>query len=387
MLAVSAAQAALEHVGRSQKRDAHAVAELAAAVRIVASRPGFLQADGAAFDNACMCVAGYTRAMLSAMKRGTWAATAAGVDFPTSSDALAAAAYLRECSQAVLAVNIHDAAVASTLRTSACAVSALNALLRVAHDGDAAVAASLLDGVVGGENDVRLALALTAELKNRVAAPLLGAEKISHEVEGLYQQASAAFEASFSPQTGEGAVQMPQGEAVAPREAYCSVLLSFAATYQDMPRAQPADRAFPESMRVSQSHVYIPPAAAVSAPSAITGIECPPVRARKVAVMCLDRALRINRKLYPEDRNNLKATALLRGLGCCYADAKDYIYATGMFNSALRAVEANFGRVSEEYLEVLRLQEHTQRRLKNDKEADATAHTITVLADDVSKIE
>jgi len=97
--------------------------------------------------------------------------------------------------------------------------------------------------------------------------------------------------------------------------------------------------------------------------------------ARKRSADFLQRGLKLHRLLFEHDPNNFKAGWLLVTLACLYADGRDFLSATGLFNKANTAIVENYGSNSEEFLRFLRL-ELAFLRGANSREAEARQRHI-----------
>jgi hypothetical protein len=238
-----------------------------------------------------------------------------------------------------------------------------------------------------GSNEVekRLVETVKCEIMVRAYGHAWGRDAVDSEVEAAYHRLQDWFTQHFEPNKPEGAATMDATRRILLRDGYSMFLLSFASMYQELPRMDPNDQSFAPGTRLSTSpFVHVPcaatdPAQIVRLKTTGTCLPCGTQRARKLATAYADRALRVNRKIFPTARNNSRAAAALRSLGVCFTDVRDYLYASGMFNSAERAFEELYGRVSEENIELLQLTHRMQVVLKNDREAEATFHKLQAI--------
>ncbi|KAG5512394.1 hypothetical protein GH5_08244 [Leishmania sp. Ghana 2012 LV757] len=93
----------------------------------------------------------------------------------------------------------------------------------------------------------------------------------------------------------------------------------------------------------------------------------------------LDRALRLNRMLYPDFRQNAPAAATLMTMACMYADTRDYLYATGLFESAKKALVYNFGDTSLEHVFLQKLRYEFLAGVGSEQEAKTASHEVVHL--------
>jgi hypothetical protein len=393
-VAVAASVAATQKPTASRYSDFRLCVALTPAVRAVAKDTAMLSATPEAFDAGCFCVASYARAMTNQLMRGEWGrspvlAAALGMDVAatTGPNALATP---REAMNAVEALQVACLAharsggpdLAFSFRSTYNKLAALAALLQVEHNNDSASALDLLEPLrrFKGANEIEkhLVETLACELRLRAYGHAWGRDAVDSEVESQYHLLQDWFTQHFTPWKPEGAVEMPPGDRVLLRDAYSMMQLSMAGMYQELPRMDAADQTFPLGARLYPSpFVHVPcasqdPSVVVNLKSAGTCIPCATQRAQKLATAYADRAMRINRKIFPDSRNNARAASALRALAINFTDVRDYLYASGMFNSAERTFEALYGRASEEMIELLMLQHRMQTVLKNDREAEAT---------------
>lgn len=92
-----------------------------------------------------------------------------------------------------------------------------------------------------------------------------------------------------------------------------------------------------------------PPLLSLDCPSLITFSDSSRLRpfsveeARRMAGVLLKRALELVRALYPDDRDHPLAVQILTAMACLYADTRDYLYASGLFESARRGTYMHYG--------------------------------------------
>lgn len=225
-----------------------------------------------------------------------------------------------------------------------------------------------------------LLLTLRAEALQVLAAQPQKEEQLNLAVKEAYDAALGFFELQFVG-GGEAAVEAKDRDTL--RDAYTSALLA-AGNYLICsvrpPPATPPEEPMFLGMQLSSS---LPFTRAVevavvdaSVPAEMMAIE--EKIAKRKAQMYLERALKINRKV-AEDTQNAKAGWILRSLACLYAELKDYLYASGLFNSSLKIMQSTYGERSLEAIGVLKLMERFQRIIGSQKEAEVTQRQIEQL--------
>ncbi|KPA73647.1 putative mitochondrial hypothetical protein [Leptomonas pyrrhocoris] len=90
----------------------------------------------------------------------------------------------------------------------------------------------------------------------------------------------------------------------------------------------------------------------------------------------LDKALKLNRMLHPELRQNPTAASTLLAMACMYADTRDYLYATGLFESAKKAVVQVYGEASLEHVLVQKLRYEFLAGVGSEQEAKTASHEV-----------
>ncbi|EPY23783.1 hypothetical protein STCU_07458 [Strigomonas culicis] len=100
---------------------------------------------------------------------------------------------------------------------------------------------------------------------------------------------------------------------------------------------------------------------------------------RRRAGEALERALQLNRGLLPEQRHNAPAAATLQAMACLYADTRDYLYATGLFETANKTVAEVYGPTSLEQAHVHKLRYEFLAGVGSEEEAKAASHEVVHL--------
>lgn len=99
--------------------------------------------------------------------------------------------------------------------------------------------------------------------------------------------------------------------------------------------------------------------------------------ARRMAGVLLKRALELVRGLYPDDRDHPLAIQILSTMACLYADTRDYLYASGLFESARRGTYVCYGGpLSIESIFLNKLRYEFLAGVGSEEEAKTAAHEI-----------
>lgn len=403
-VAVAGAIGATEKPTSNKYQDFRLCVNLAPAVRAIAKDTAIhAKNDSGSFDAACMVVSSYTRAMTNQLMRGEWhsvqtLADSTGISIPatcnvanflpTPGEVLSAVESL-QLSCMNLARSEPDEQGAISYRSTYNKLVGLGALLQIEHNNDASAAIDMITPLfrLKGSNEIEKHMidGLKVELMRRAYGFAWGKDAVDSEVEAAYHRSQDFFTQYFRPDTPEGAVEMDPTKRVMLRDSYSMYLLSMSTMYSEIPHLDTAEQSWTPAMRergIALSPYVNVPCAELDQSKVVrlkttgTCIPCAARRGKKLATAYADRAMRINRKIFPERRNNTRAAASLRQLAICFTDVRDYLYASGMFNSTARTYEEIYGRVSEEHLEVLEKAQYMQDLLKNDKEAAATKNKI-----------
>ncbi|CAD2222659.1 hypothetical protein, conserved [Angomonas deanei] len=97
---------------------------------------------------------------------------------------------------------------------------------------------------------------------------------------------------------------------------------------------------------------------------------------RSVTHHALERALTLNRGLFPEQRQNNGAAHILQSMASLYADTRDYLHATGLYESALKTLVEQYGAHSLEVVHLHRLRYEFLSGVGSEEEAKAASHEI-----------
>ncbi|KAG5511925.1 hypothetical protein JKF63_07750 [Porcisia hertigi] len=167
-------------------------------------------------------------------------------------------------------------------------------------------------------------------------------------------------------------------------EAYACCLRSYATFLLGAPR--------PRAKSTRDSPVFLPKQLfslnallTVATPSSLVFSdvrnvsELPLETCRRRTGEALDRALKLNRMLHPDFRKNALAASTLLTMACMYADTRDYLYATGLFESAHKAVTFNFGDTSLEHVLLQKLRYEFLAGVGSEQEAKTASHEVVHL--------
>lgn len=162
-------------------------------------------------------------------------------------------------------------------------------------------------------------------------------------------------------------------------DSYCTCLLSVANFFLSMPHPSADKACFTHQLRFTTSPVVttrtaVRPHADISEKQPLTLHN-----ARKRAQRCLERALKVNRRIFPTQPNNAKAGYLLLSLACLYADLKDYLFSVGLFNKAGPCFLENYGPHSDEYMLFLMLEAQCLKALGSGKESESRYEKIAAI--------
>ncbi|CCW69729.1 unnamed protein product [Phytomonas sp. Hart1] len=99
-------------------------------------------------------------------------------------------------------------------------------------------------------------------------------------------------------------------------------------------------------------------------------------KCRRLTGEAFDRALKVNRMVFSEYKNNAQAGWILLGMACMYADMRDYLYATGLFESAGKCIEQNYGATSMEMGLMQKLRYEFLAGVGSEEEAKGASHSV-----------
>ncbi len=164
-------------------------------------------------------------------------------------------------------------------------------------------------------------------------------------------------------------------------DAYSTCLLSSANFFLSMPQPDAAKAAFTHRIRFSPSPLVTAMAGGTAAKTSEVqerqGLTLH--NARKRALRCLERALKVNRKLFPDHPTNAKAGQILLSMACLYADMRDYLFSVGLFNKAGPCFLESYGPHSDEYMHFLELEAQCLKSLGSGKESESRYEKISAI--------
>lgn len=221
-------------------------------------------------------------------------------------------------------------------------------------------------------------------------------EIVDEKVMFNFQQACEFYSNKFTTPTEEDGImkldaesrstytkQQTQSEDFIMREAYTTCLLSYGNFMLSNPRTNPKETIFPKGEVFTRNAIL-----SVASGSDIIFDDChraSPMsiaQSRKHCQAAFDRALKLNRLLHPDYKNNEKAGWLLLSMACGFGDLRDYLYATGLFSNATNVFRERYGDASDEMLYLLRLEERMLNGMGSSKEAETRRNKITSLLEE-----
>ncbi|TPP52947.1 hypothetical protein CGC20_27365 [Leishmania donovani] len=246
----------------------------------------------------------------------------------------------------------------------------------------------LLDGLKERTHEPELGLymLLQAEIAARVFDWDVAPGQVDGDVVNMFTDA-AGYYADPPNTTLDGDAIMSESKLAEQRfevEAYTCCLRSYAAFLLGAPR--------PKATTTRDSPVFLAkqlfslnPLLTVATSSSLifsdvrNVSELPLDMCRRRTGDALDRALKLNRMLYPDFRQNAPAASTLMTMACMYADTRDYLYATGLFESANKAVTYNFGDTSLEHVFLQKLRYEFLAGVGSEQEAKTASHEVVHL--------
>lgn len=246
----------------------------------------------------------------------------------------------------------------------------------------------LLDGLKARTHEPELGLymLLQAEIAARVFGWDMAPGQVDGDVVNMFTDA-AGYYADPPNTTLDGDAIMSERKLAEQRfeaEAYTCCLRSYAAFLLGAPRPK-ATTTRDSPVFLSKQLFSLNPLLTVATPSSLifsdvrNVSELPLDMCRRRTGEALDRALKLNRMLYPDFRKNAPAAATLMTMACMYADTRDYLYATGLFESANKAVTCNFGDTSLEHVFLQKLRYEFLAGVGSEQEAKTASHEVVHL--------
>nr|CCC51306.1 conserved hypothetical protein [Trypanosoma vivax Y486] len=246
----------------------------------------------------------------------------------------------------------------------------------------------ILEGLTVRKQEPELGLFMLAqaEIAARVFDWSLPPNEVDMGVIGMFEAAAKFYSSPCNTALNADGIMSTENldERRFEAEAYVSCMLSYGTFMLNAPR--------PPGKSSREKPVFLPkqvfstsPIATVATSSDIiyTDVQQPaPMTVevtRKRAGEALERGLSLNRQLFPEQKQNPKAAWTLLSMASLYADTRDYLYATGLFASAEKAVVENYGSASLERLLVLKLRYEFLAGVGSEQEAKVAAHEVVQL--------
>mmetsp|Transcript_13874 Transcript_13874/g.43184 ORF Transcript_13874/g.43184 Transcript_13874/m.43184 type:complete len:532 (-) Transcript_13874:158-1753(-) len=406
---VGAAYGRHDGLARTPRRDWERMRLLAPLVDLTETAP---LDDLAVFDSMCSVVAAYADAALRIVTYGeggigslqSLTGKPENLDAFKSPDAekgivtfeqlCAAVDRLTDAAYTNAVQHQHDETIRS-IRVTYSKLCALRALLEIPFTGALQTSIEIIDrpSRLRGQSIETLSLlvAMRAEIRTRLEAGSWGVDCMDELVSHEYNFALERIHYNFPRSRPDNGIKMEGLETM--RDAYCSCALAKAAYLLGLPKDPKGDApgvyTHHASRQLSMSPILMVPSGGPLVMEASTRVSMKARRAKNFALQEVERALKMNRELYPHDRQNLKAGYLLRFIACNYAEVKDYIYANGLFNSCVNTFTAHYGAESLEVAEVLRWHEGYHRFVGSTQEADAQLNRINYIREqnDVGPVE
>lgn len=100
-------------------------------------------------------------------------------------------------------------------------------------------------------------------------------------------------------------------------------------------------------------------------------------KARKMAGRMLERGLQLSRALYDDEPHHPLTCSILAAMACLYADTRDYLYASGLFEAARKGLVKQYGgSLSPEVMFLDKLRYEFLAGVGSNDEAATAAHDI-----------
>jgi hypothetical protein len=246
----------------------------------------------------------------------------------------------------------------------------------------------LLEGLNGRvqEPELGLFLLLRAEMAGRIFAWDVPVGQVEEDMMHIYEESLRFYpEPYVTAIDAEGIMSethLPTRRFEA--EAYACCLRSFARFLLNAPR--------PKATSTRDAPVFLPKqtfslnpllTVATSSPYIFSDIQnLVPLsleNCRRRTGEALDKALKLNRMLYPDTRQNPTAASTLLAMACMYADTRDYLYATGLFEAAKKAVVHSYGEASLEHVLTQKLRYEFLAGVGSEQEAKTASHEVVHL--------
>ncbi|RNF06677.1 hypothetical protein TraAM80_03622 [Trypanosoma rangeli] len=243
----------------------------------------------------------------------------------------------------------------------------------------------ILDDILPHKQEPELGLFMLAqaEMTARVFDWSVGPNKVDKSVIEMFEAAAKFYSSPCNTSLEADGIMSADGieERRFETDAYISCLLSYANFLLNAPRPPGTSRrdfpVFMPKQLFTMSPISI---VSTSSDTIFTDVQNPVTMSvdvvRRRTGETLERALKLNRILYPDHKQNPKAGWTLLAMASLYADMRDYLYATGLFSSAEKALVENYGNYSLERLLALKLRYEFLAGVGSDQEAKTVAHEV-----------
>ncbi|KPI83920.1 hypothetical protein ABL78_7038 [Leptomonas seymouri] len=246
-------------------------------------------------------------------------------------------------------------------------------------------ASLILDGLNGRtqEPELGLFMLLRAEIASRIFHWAVPPGQVDDDVLHAYEEALRFYPEPYVTAIDADGI-MSEAHLPARRfevEAYACCLRSYALFLLNAPRpAGTSTRDTPVFLSKQLFSMNPLLTVATSSPYIYSDIQntvpLPLESCRRRTGEVLEKALKLNRMLYPEFRQNPSAASTLLAMACMYADTRDYLYATGMFESANKAMIHAYGEASLEHALVQKLRYEFLAGVGSEQEAKTAAREV-----------
>jgi hypothetical protein len=236
---------------------------------------------------------------------------------------------------------------------------------------------------------------ISARIFNWTTSPK---ELIDNDVVLLFRQACEFYSERFDdPLHHDGVMDLSQAsrggytrehtvsDDVVARDSYTTCLLGYGNFLLSAPRTNPKEIIFPRGeVFTRNAFLTMPSGSDLIFDDCRSPVPLTIANTRKQSQESLDRALKINRALFPNHRNNAKAGWTLLSMACGFGDLRDYLYSTGLLGNAANVFREQYGEISEEMLHFERMQERLLNGIGSAKEAETRRHRIDVIKSELA---
>ncbi|ORC93353.1 uncharacterized protein TM35_000012300 [Trypanosoma theileri] len=253
----------------------------------------------------------------------------------------------------------------------------------------------ILDGLVPRKQEPELGLFMLAqaEIAARIFDWSVGINEVDKDVLEKFEAAAKFYSAPYNTTLDADGIMSTEhlDERKFEVDAYTSCMLSYGTFLLNAPR--------PSGVSSRDSPVFLPkqifsmsPIATVETSSNLIFADVHRLVPMTVDVTrkrtgeSLERALQLNRAMYPNHKQNPKAGWILLAMASLYADMRDYLYATGLFASAEKTLVENYGNNSLERLFALTLRYEFLAGVGSEQEAKTAGHEVVQLLKQMDSI-